>query len=112
MAWHYLDRPQNIHIRGLEKKDIIEYLDPAAFGLDEDWLSLRKQRKALPGRDQGEDYKEWLREAHGASINHETTIPAAAEKLADQPPPEFTDLLNFCIELSTGIRPNSIEREK
>jgi len=111
VARNYLDRPQNIHIRGLARKDIIDYLDPEVFGLEEDWLSLRKQRNALPDRNRGKDFKGWLRKAHGARINLET-IHAAAEKLADQPPPEFTDLLNFCIDLSTGIRPDTTAREE
>lgn len=100
----YLDRPQNIHIRGLEKKDIIEYLDPSFFDLDKDWSTLRKLHRAEAG---DLDFKDWLRESFGARINAET-VKAAAQQLSDNPPVEFTDLLNFCIGLRTGEPPQEL----
>jgi len=98
LARNYLKRPQNIHIRGLERRDIIEYLDPSEFGLTSTWKALRKmhreERHAL-------EFKEWLRAEHGATIN-ENRIANAAARLSEHPPPELTSLLSFCVGLSRG----------
>ena len=46
IARTFMDRPYQVSVLGLSKGDIVEYLDPRAFGLTSDWVSLRKQHAA------------------------------------------------------------------
>jgi hypothetical protein len=98
LARNYLDQPHRLHVKGLEKKDIIEYLDPEFFQLTMPWPQLRRE---YARSDSGSDFKGWLRQTHGAVIN-ESRLRKAAGKLSDNPPSEFTDLLDFCQRLSAG----------
>jgi hypothetical protein len=99
LARNFLKQPDSIHIRGVHEKDIIEYLDPTALGLTDDWKQLRRQYRDARRREP--DFKQWLRKAHGARINL-NTIRRAAETLSDHPPADLVDVLKFCTELSIG----------
>ena len=92
IASNYLDRPQNLHIRGLPRQDIIEFLDPGRFGLSHDWDTLRQKYEA---EEHAIGFKRWLRDSYAARINTES-IAQAAKALRDRPPPEFTELLDYC----------------
>lgn len=104
LARQFLSRPYGITVKGLIERDIIEYLDPAVFGLTADWKELRKQHRADGGPNS--DFKEWLRRAHGARINKET-LAIGASRTAGAPPAEMETLYNLCVRLATGAQPGS-----
>jgi hypothetical protein len=103
LTGQFLSSPFDITVRGLVERDIIEYLDPAAFGLSEDWPALRKQHRA--DRDAKPDFKGWLREAHGARIN-ERTLRTGAEELAS-PPSELEAIHLLCTRIASGTWPST-----
>lgn len=94
LAQQVLDRgdPSRVRFFGFTAKDIIEYLDPAAFDLETDWPSLRREYDAY--KLNKSDFKTWLRLRKGAQINQDT-IRAAVESVHwTDCHGEFTDLLN------------------
>lgn len=60
-----LDR---FHIFGLGKKDVIEYLPAASFGLSDGWKKLRVDFDNFRGPER-QDFKDWLRRERGAEIS-------------------------------------------
>jgi hypothetical protein len=60
-----LDR---FHVFGLGKKDVIEYLPGASFGLADGWERLRADFDQFRGAERL-DFKEWLRRERGAEIS-------------------------------------------
>lgn len=63
-------------------------------------LDSRDPDPNIRGRQFERIVKDWLRQTQEAHISAKR-ISKGADKLGDQPPVEFTALLNFCIEKST-----------
>jgi hypothetical protein len=80
---------------GFKERDIIEYLEPAVFGLDCTWPELRAQHQERLDNKQGtaRDFKKWLELAHNASFD-EATIRSAVPQ--DSIPGEVLMLLDLC----------------
>ena len=80
---------------GFRERDIIEYLDPAAFGLDLTWPQLRAEHQERLDNKKGttKDFKKWLTETRNASFD-EATIRSAVPQ--DSVPEEVLTLLDLC----------------
>lgn len=93
-------RPDRVHVHGLPRGDIIEYLPESAFGLKGQWRSLRKDYADVvePGRE-WMSFKDWLRKARGASIGV-GSIRDAARRLGHQPD-DLLQVFQFCATLAT-----------
>ncbi len=94
LAQQILDRgdPSRVRFFGFTAKDIIEYLDSEAFGLAENWDSLRVEYDAY--RLKKGDFKSWLHLSKGAQINQSTIKEAVEGVQWTERHNEFTDLLN------------------
>lgn len=79
-----------VHPFGLAHRDIIEYADPADFGLTKSWDILRSQyarsSERLP-------FKDWLRTTHDARISNETVRVAFSN--LDHLETDIVDLLGL-----------------
>lgn len=92
-----LGRLDRLSLFGLGKPDIIFYLDPTHFGLDEPWATLHREWKT--GHKAGDDdFKTWLRKTKGAKIST-GKIGAAARALVPLPR-DLEELKTRVIELS------------
>lgn len=80
---------------GFRERDIIEYLDPAAFGLDLTWPELREKHQERLENKKGtpRDFKKWLELSFNASFD-EVTIRSAVPQ--DSIPEEVLTLLDLC----------------
>lgn len=80
---------------GFRERDIIEYLDPAAFGLDLTWPELRVKHQERIENKKGtpRDFKKWLGLSFNASFD-ESAIRSAVPQ--DSIPEEVLTLLDLC----------------
>jgi hypothetical protein len=87
---------ERIQLFGFEKRDIIEYLPPAAFGLSDEWSDLYDAyRMAYRGKQRTMSFKEWLNSTKGAGISTNSIRNAAQELSSAGISPEFASLLNL-----------------
>ncbi len=69
---------ERIEFVGLERPDILHYLDPADLGLTSSWNELFDQyRKTHPGKISGSAYKTWLKDNHRMKTNDDRLRTAA-----------------------------------
>lgn len=80
---------------GFIERDIIEYLDPAAFGLEMTWPDLRNEHHERLENKKGtpRDFKKWLELSYNAGFD-EATIRSAVPQ--DSIPEEVLTLLDLC----------------
>ena len=80
---------------GFLERDIIEYLEPAAFGLESSWNELRAQHLELLETKKGtaKDFKRWLGIKYGVSFDEPTVRSAVPQ---DSIPEEVLTLLELC----------------
>ena len=80
---------------GFLERDIIEYLEPAAFGLESSWTELRTQHLELLETKKGtaKDFKRWLGIKYNVSFDEPTVRSAVPQ---DSIPDEVLTLLELC----------------
>ncbi|MPZ54811.1 MAG: hypothetical protein GEU79_19150 [Acidimicrobiia bacterium] len=88
-------RESRVHVWGLSKGDIIEYLDESHFGLNQSWSKLRAEYREHPDR---RPFKDWLRLVKSADIGLKS-IRKAARAASDRPPDELVSVLSKCRDL-------------
>ena len=101
-------RPDRLHLLGLPRADIIEYLPPEVFGLETSWESLRRDYDAAKAADPHfkHDFKSWLRKARSATISVKTIREASAQ-VAEPPPQDLTRIFAYCAKLATSSGPDA-----
>lgn len=103
---HSRGQVSQITVRGLSRRDIIEYLDPKEFGLAQDWNELRAEFSRLKSSDpmSTSSFKDYLRVRKGASIGNET-VSVAAQNLGTLHP----DLVALIQQVSDLLRGRNFE---
>ena len=103
---HLRGHVSKITVRGLSRRDVIEYLDPKEFGLTQDWNELRSEYSQLKSSDpmSKSSFKDYLRVTKGASISNET-VAVAAQNLGALHP----DLVALIEQVSDLLRGRNFE---